>query len=178
MCAKRTARPWVRGWAEIPRENRRWLIVNAIFVTALINLIVNWLIARGAVVDRDTVPFWGPPLVEPSVFWDLIGTLFLLPFITGGLTTAAIRRDLRRGALPRLGRGYGGGRSGSGWRRGAEFGVVAVVSVTPPLILSFAVLGFPEISDSTFVAWHTAFAIALGVVVTPLLATLAMAEPA
>ena len=42
---------------------------------------------------------WGAPLVEPSVFWDLIGTLFLLPLFTSALSTAAIRRDIRRGAL-------------------------------------------------------------------------------
>jgi hypothetical protein len=152
------------------------VLVNAVFVTALINLVVNWLIARGAVGDRASIPFWGPPLVEPSVFWDLVGTLFLLPLVTGGLTTAAVRRDIRRGSLSRLGEGFGGGRSDSGWRRGAELGGVAVFSTTPPLLLIFAVLGFPEMSDSTFVAWHTALAIALGLVVTPPLAMLAMGE--
>lgn len=167
----------MRTWRELPAPNRRWLVVNAILVTVLINAIVNLLIAEGAVGDRDSIPFWGTPLVEPSVFWDLLGTLFLLPLITGALTTAAIRRDLRRGALERLGQGFGAGRPAGGWQRGAELGVVAVFSVTPPLLLIFAVLGFPEMSDSQFVAWHTGFAIVLGMLVTPPLSILAMAEP-
>ncbi len=162
------------NWKELPAANRRWLIVNAILVTALINAIVNLLIAYGAVGDRDSVPMWGVPLVEPSIFWDLVGTLFILPLITSGLITASIRRDIRRGTLSPLKQGAGGA---TGWRRGAELGVVAVFSVTPPLLLIFAVLGFPEMSDSTFVAWHTALAVVLGIVVTPLLAVLAMAEP-
>lgn len=169
------------NWKELPAANRRWLVVNAILVTAVINLVVNWLVAKGAVGDRHSVPMWGVPLVEPSVFWDLIGTLYVLPLVTSGVITALVRRDIRRGALARLDQGLGsGGRVGggaSGWRRGAELGVVAVFSVAPPLLLILAVLGFPELSESQFVAWHTGFAVALGIVVTPLLAILAMAEP-
>ena len=167
----------MRTWRELPAPNRRWLVVNAILVTAVINAIVNWLIALGAVGDHDSVPMWGAPLVEPSVFWDLIGTLFLLPLITGALTTAAIRRDIRRAALERLGPGFGGGRAGApGWQRGAELGAVAVVSMGPPLLLLLAAFGFPELSKSQFVAWHTGFAIFLGMLVTPPLAVLAMAD--
>lgn len=164
-------------WRELPAPNRRWLVVNAILVTAALDAIVNWAIATGAVGNHDTVPMWGLPLVEPSVFWDLIGTLFLLPLVTGALTTAAIRRDIRRGTLERLGEGFGGGRGGApGWQRGAQLGAVAVVSMGPPLLLVLAVLGFPELSDSQFVAWHTGFAVALGMIVTPPLAILAMAD--
>jgi hypothetical protein len=166
-------------WRELPVPNRRWLVVNAVLVTAVINVVVNYLIANGAVAGRDSVPMWGAPLVEPSVFWDLVGTLFLLPLLTSALTTAAIRRDIRRGTLeqiaplpdvhPRL---AGPGR----WRRGAAFGVLAVVALAPGLLILLAALGFPELSRSQFVAWHTGFAVVLGVLVTPPLALLAMAE--
>jgi hypothetical protein len=166
-------------WRELPAPNRRWLVVNAIFVTALINAAVNFLIALGAVGDRDSVPMWGAPLVEPSVFWDLVGTLFLLPLFTSALTTAAIRRDIRRGTLeqvaplpdvhPRL---AAPGR----WRRGAAFGGLAVVALAPGLLILLAALGFPELSKSQFVAWHTGFAVALGMFVTPPLAVLGMAD--
>jgi hypothetical protein len=169
----------MRTWRELPAPNRRWLVVNAVLVTAVINVVVNYLIARGAVVGRDSVPMWGVPLVEPSVFWDLIGTLFFLPLITGALTTAAIRRDIRRGALeqvaplsdvhPRL-------ATPGRWRRGAAFGGLAVVALAPGLLILLTALGFPELSKSQFVAWHTGFAVVLGMLVTPPLALLAMAE--
>ena len=164
--------------SELPAANRRWLIVNAVLVTALINAILNLLIAYGTVGDRDTIPFWGAPLVEPSVFWDLVGTLFLLPLITSGVITAVVRRDIRRGTLPPPAGadGRAGAAAAPGWRRGAQLGVVSVFSVTPPLLLIFAVLGFPEMSDSTFIAWHTGLAVVLGLVVTPMLAILAMSD--
>ena len=166
-------------WRQLPAPNRRWLVVNAVFVTALINVVLNWLIARGAVGDRDTVSMWGAPLVEPSVFWDLIGTLFLLPLFTSALTAAAIRRDIRREALERIPpnaevspRLAAPGR----WRRGAAFGALAVVALSPGLLILLAALGFPELSKSQFVAWHTGFAVVLGMLVTPPLAVLAMAD--
>jgi hypothetical protein len=169
----------MRTWRELPAPNRRWLVVNALIVTALINLVLNWLIALGAVGDRDTVPMLGAPLVEPSVFWDLIGTLFLLPLITSALTTAAIRRDIRRGTLEQIAPTPGvhprlaaPGR----WRRGAAFGGLAVVALAPGLLVLLAALGFPELSKSQFVAWHTGFAVVLGMLVTPPLAIFAMAE--
>jgi len=169
----------VEVWRQLPAPNRRWLVLNAVFVTALINVALNWLIALGAVGDRDTVSTWGVPLVEPSVFWDLIGTLFLLPLLTSALTTAAIRRDIRRGALERIPpnpdlspRLAAPGR----WRRGAAFGALAVVALAPGLLILLAALGFPELSKSQFVAWHTGFAVVLGMLVTPPLAVLAMAD--
>lgn len=166
-------------WRQLPAPNRRWLVVNAVFVTALINVVLNWLIALGAVAGRDAVPMWGVPLVEPSVFWDLIGTLFLLPLFTSALTAAAIRRDIRRGTLERIfpnpnvsPRLAAPGR----WRRGAAFGALAVVALAPGLLVLLAALGFPELSRSQFIAWHTGFAVVLGMLVTPPLAVLTMAE--
>jgi hypothetical protein len=168
----------MRTWRELPAPNRRWLVVNALLVTAVINALVNWLIALAAAGGHETVPMWGAPLVEPSIFWDLIGTLLLLPLITGALTTAAIHRDLRRGALEPLGESFGGGRGAvPGWQRGAELGGVALAGMAPPLLLILAVLGFPELGREAFVAWHTAFAVVLGALVTPPLAILAMADP-
>jgi hypothetical protein len=166
-------------WRQLPAPNRRWLVINALFVTALINLVLNWLIALGAVGDRDTVPMWGAPLVGPSVFWDLVGTLFLLPLIASALTAAAIRRDIRRGTLERIPPNpdaHAGLAAPGRWRRGAAFGGLAVVALLPGLLILFAALGFPELSKSQFVAWHIGLAVVLGTLVTPPLAVLAMAD--
>jgi len=167
--------------AATPAPNRRWLIVNGIFVTAVINVVLNWAISTGAVKDIDTVPMWGAPLVETSTFWTLIGTLFLLPLFTSALSTAAIRRDIRRGSLSRLDglasthprlAALPGGR----WGRGAAVGGIAVAVLAPPLVLLLVLLGSPELSSGQFVGYQVAFAVLLGMVVTPPIALAAMAE--
>jgi hypothetical protein len=168
------------SWSDLPAANRRWLIVNAVFVTAAINLALNYAIALVAVGDRDSVPMWGAPLVEPSVFWDLIGTLFLLPLFTSALVTASVRRDIRRGTMDRLAplpRVHRLLASPSRWRRGAAFGGLTVLALAPGLLAILFGLDWPELSKSQFIAWHTGFAIVLGVVVTPPLALFAMAAP-
>lgn len=170
----------MKAWSELPAANRRWLIVNAVVITMAINLVLNAVIAIIAVGDRDSVPMWGAPLVEPSVFWDLVGTLFLLPLFTSALVTAAVRRDIRLGAMSRLAPLPGVHHllaSPSRWRRGAAFGGLAVIALAPGLLAILFGLGWPDLSKSQFIAWHTGFSIVLGIVVTPPLALFAMAAP-
>jgi len=65
----------------------------------------------------------------------------------------------------------------SRWRRGAEIGGLAVVALTPPMLFLLAALGFPELDKGQYIAWQTILAVALGIVVTPLIAVAAMADP-
>lgn len=169
------------SWSELPAANRRWLVVNALGVTAAINVVLNAAIDLLSVANRDTIPMWGPPLVEPSVFWTLIGTLFLLPLFTSALSTAAIRRDIQRGTLSRLDgltsthprlAALPVGR----WRRGAAIGGIAVAVLAPPLVLLLVLLGSPDLSSGQFVTYQVAFAVLLGMIVTPPIALAAMAE--
>ena len=92
---------------------------------------------------------WGAPLVGPSVFWTVIGTLFLLPLFTCVLATGAVRRDIRRGSLERLepdsSHRWLSELPASRWRRGAEIGGLAVVLGAPPVLLLLAILGFPDL---------------------------------
>jgi hypothetical protein len=169
------------AWRQLPESNRRWLVVNALFVTAAINVLVNGAIDLLTVANRDAVPMWGLPLVEPSVFWTLIGTLFLLPLFTSALSTAAIRRDIGRGSMARLDHlastHPGIARLPAGrWRRGAAVGGIAVAVLAPPLVVLLALLGSPDLSAGQFVAYQVIFAVLLGVLVTPPIALAAMAE--
>lgn len=169
-------------WGQLPAPHRRWVVVKALLATAAINVVVNATIAWLSVRGQEAVPFWGVPLVETSIFWDVVGTLFLLPAITCVLTTTAVRRDVRLGSLASLDRL----RSAHPWlaalpsarlSRGVVFGAVAVVALAPPLTLALAASGFPELTRGEFVAWQIAFAVALGMLVTPLIALYAMADP-
>jgi hypothetical protein len=169
------------AWRELPAHNRRWFVVNGIFVTAAINVVVNVAIDLLSLGHRDSVPMWGAPLVGPSVLWTVIGTLFLLPLFTCVLATGAVRRDLRRGSLERIQpdatHRWIAELPAGRWRRGAEIGALAVVVLAPPTLLLLAILGFPDLSRTQYVVWQTAYAVLLGMIVTPLIALAAMADP-
>jgi len=170
--------PVASAWRRLPAANRSWLLVNALVATAAINAIVNAALAWIAVAGQDTVPLWGAPLVETSVFWNVVGTLFLLPSITCVLTTTAIRRDVRRGSLASLDRLHRpAALPVARWRRGVVLGAFVTAVLGPPLIFALAVSGFPDLGTAQFVACQTAFAVTLGAIVTPPIALLAMADP-
>jgi hypothetical protein len=169
-------------WRELPAPHRRWIVTRAFLATAAINAFVNVAIAWLSVRGQGAVPFWGVPIAETSVFWNVIGTLFLLPLITCLLTTAAVRRDVRLGSLDSLSRlrsahPWLGALPASGLRRGAAFGGLGVGVLGPPLILALLVSSFPELTRGQFIACQAAFAVCLGALVTPLIALYAMADP-
>jgi hypothetical protein len=169
-------------WRKLPPPNRRWLLVNALLVTVAINTIVNAAIAWLGVRGQDTISMWGVPLAETSVFWNVVGTLFLLTGITCVLTTTAIRRDARRGSVVPLDWLRGDHLwlmtlPLSRWRRGVMLGALVTVVLAPPLVLALVVSGFPDLSREEFVAAQTAFAVLLGALVTPPIALFAMADP-
>lgn len=169
-------------WQELPAANRRWLITRALAATVAINVVVNAAIAWLSVAGQGSVSMWGVPLVETSIFWNIVGTLFLLPLITCVLTTTAIRADIRSGSLPPL----TGLRSAPNWlaslpfprwRRGAVVGALAVIALAPPLVLVLVASGLGDLDEGQFVLCQTCFAVLLGVMVTPPIALCAMADP-
>src|SRR5437763_1518036 len=93
---------WRRIGIDIPLPNRRWVIVNALGVTAVINVVVNlgvaWLGTRGA----HSVALWATPLKRPSTIADTVGTTFVLPFMTTIFCTRAVQREIRTGRIPPL----------------------------------------------------------------------------
>ena len=166
----------------MPAPHRRWIVTRALLATAAINALVNAAIAWLSVLGQEAVPLWGVPILETSTFWNVVGTLFLLPLITCLLTTAAVRRDVRLGSLDSLSRLRPAHRwlaamPQSSLRRGAVFGGVAVAVLGPPLILALLVSSFPELTREQFVVCQTAFAVCLGALVTPAIALYAMADP-
>ncbi len=170
-------------WRHLPPANRRWIVVNAVIAAAAINLILNgaidWLGVRGL----DEVSVWGGPVDETSFFWSTILTLFLLPLVTCALVTTAIRRDVRSGALEVLAEL----RATHRWlaalpatrlRRGIAFGAIAVATLTPLLTLALLAANVSELTRGQYVVSHAVLAAVLGVLVTPVIALYAMAEPA
>jgi len=173
------ARTPARG---LPGPHRRWLVVNALVVPAGVNLVVNAGIAWVSVVGTDTVPLWSaPPFGGPSILTDTIATLFMLPLITCLLCTTSVWLELRSGRLARLA-GPGTIRSVLGrlpagrLRRGLAFGAGGTLLLGPPGIGVILALPVDGLSAPAFVVYKVAFAIGLGVLVTPVVALRAMAD--
>jgi len=169
-------------WRELPSSHRRWIVVNALVATAAINVVVNATIAWLSVRGQEAVPMWGVPLAETSILWNVVGTLFLLPLITCVLTTTVVGRDVRRGSLASLSRlrstqRWLAGLPATRMRRGVAFGVLALIALAPPLVLALVAAGLSELTRGEFVVCQTVFAVAIGAIVTPIIALYAMANP-
>jgi hypothetical protein len=168
-------------WRSLPAPHRRWIVVNAIFATALINLVVNGAVAWLFTLGQSDVPFWARPFSETSTLGDTLGTIFVLPLITGLLCTLAVRREVAAGALEAI-------RPGApfdswlarlpppGLRRDIAFGGIAFSVLALPVSVVLAAIDFGTLSCGQFVAFKVAFAIVLGALVTPLIAICAMAD--
>lgn len=169
-------------WRQLPAANRRWIVLNALLATMVINVLVNAAIAWLSVRGQEAVPLWGVPLVETSTFWNVVGTLFLLPLITCLLTTMAVRRDIRLGTLASLSQlrvvhPWLAALPAARWRRGVLIGALALALLGPPLILALVVADPPELTRGQFIACQTAFATIVGAIVTTPIALCAMADP-
>jgi hypothetical protein len=166
----------------ISAAQRRWILVNAVIITAGVNLLVNAGIAWVSVIGVDTVPLWSVPLVGgPSTLTDTVATLFLLPLITCLLCTTAVWRELHTGGLapltgPAARRRLLGRLPDRRLRRGLVFGACSTLVLAPPAAGALVLLDVGELSAWAFVIFKTAFAIGLGVLVTPIIALRALAD--
>ena len=164
-------------WRWLPAPNRRWIVVNALVFTALINTVLNAAIAWLGVRGEGRVPLWS--IHQTSTVTDTLGTLFLLPLITCVLCTGAVWRDLRTGGLDRV-RGLRRRQPilarlpTPRIRRSVAFGALCLAGLAAPATLLLVALG--DLTEGEFIAFKTSFAVALGALVTPLIALRAMAD--
>lgn len=170
----------VSVWRKLPQANRCWILLSGLLATAGINVVLGLGISWVSVMSQSSVPSWGVPW-EPSTFWNVLGTLFLLPALTCTFVTPAIRRDVRTGSLGSLSKLRADHvwlalLPTSGWRRGVVFGVLAVTALAPLAILLLVVAGSPRLTTGDFILSQTALAVALGAVFTPVIALYAMAD--
>jgi hypothetical protein len=165
----------------VDAAQKRWLIRDAGVVTALVNAVLNWLPAWFAARDVEHVPLWSVPFVGTGVYTDTLGTFFLLPFLTTLFVTSAIWRDRREGRLA------------PGTLPVSLFSLAIVPSVRParalwfacntvallavPAAVLLAILAPDGLGHDAFIAYKTVLGVALGLVVTPLIAMAAMADP-
>ncbi len=169
-------------WRALLPGQRRWLFLNALLVTAVINLVINAVLARVSAGSETSIPLWAlPRLGHPSVGIDTLGTFFFLPLATCLGCTRAVRLARRRGQLAPVARADLGawcdrlpeGRVG----RGVVLGAMCFAILTPVAIVAFAVDGVGDLSRTSFVVYKAILGVVLGAIVTPVIALVAMAEP-
>ncbi len=169
-------------WRALLPAHRRWIWLNALLITAVINLLANAGIAWITVIGQRKIPLWSVPLIDkPSTVTDTVGTLFLLPLITCLLCTTAVWHDLATDRLPPL-----TGTTGleTLWarlpatrlRRGLVLAVFCTAVLAPVSVLVLVTIDFAGLSAAQFVLYKAVLGIVLGAIVTPVIAVLAMAD--
>jgi hypothetical protein len=159
---------------------RRWIILNAVIGSAIVNLVINlaigWVETRGHPhMPRFTAS------TKSSVLSDGLGALFTLPLFTCLLVSAGVHRDQRAGGLARLdwqptARWWASVIRPTALSRGFRLGAATFLGLAIPVGAMLA-LAFPDgLSSSHFIAFHTVFTVALGVIVTPVVALAAMTD--
>jgi hypothetical protein len=163
------------AWRELGSEHRRWLLINAIAITALVNAALNALIAWGSAAGKDVIPLWAVPLAEgPSTITDTVGTFFILPLLTTLVVTTVVWHELRAGRLSPLSAGRP--LPSRRLRRGVLFGAVCTALLGPPAVALLAAIDYGDIGVGEFVLYKAIFGVALGAIVTPVIAVAAMRD--
>jgi hypothetical protein len=163
-------------------DQRRWIAIYAVGVTAGTNLVVNALIAWASVSSLSRVPLWAVPLVDkPSTITDTVGTFFFLPLTTCLICTTAVRVEVRARRLSPLAVGELGmrlRRLPSGIvRRGLLLGTASAATFGPLSALVLWTARFGDVTRTEFIVYKAVLGVVLGAIVTPLIALRAMADP-
>lgn len=161
----------------LARAHRRYLIVDQIGGSILINFPLNAGIAWAVFRGRDVVPLWG----LTSIAGDTVVTAFVLTLATALLATRHARGQVRAGKLPAI--SIADIRSSS-WlqrsalSRGVILSAAAIALAAVPVIAVFAFAGPHELSFARFIWFKATFAAALGALVAPLVAWWAICDVA
>jgi hypothetical protein len=166
--------------ARVPATHRRWILVNALLITAVINAAVNTGIAF-AQSHGDHVVAWSINPLKTTLLGNTAGTLFMLPLITTLLVSAGIRAEQQRGSLAPISWPFTAwplhwiGVAGAK-RRAWRLGVLTFLALIPVDVLLVVLLGRGGTTAGRFVVVQVVFCVILGAVLTPLIALAAMCD--
>lgn len=169
-------------YSVLSADQRRFMFWHAIVGAAIVNAILNALIAWLSVRNEDSVPRWAVPLVDkPSTITDTVGTFFILPLLTCLIFTAVARRELRHGRVTPLGWSWSPKsvlrRLPRGtFKRGAALGALCTAALGPPAVALIVIIGIDDLSVGEFVTYKAVFGVILGILVTPIVALWALSE--
>jgi len=165
-------------WRDVPTEHRRWLLLNAVIVTAVINLVLNAGLAWFSLHGADHVPVWDTPLPwKTSAALDTMTTFFFLPLFTCIFCSTSVWIDMRRGRLqPFTGVAFVDRLPTGRVRRGLLLGAICAVILSPIAALTFVVVGADHMSAREFILYKGVLCVVFGLIVTPIIALRAMGD--
>jgi hypothetical protein len=162
-------------WADVPAEHRRWLILNAVLITAVINVVLNAGLAWFSLHGADRVPVWDPLPWKISAGLDTITTFFFLPLFTCLFVSTSVWIEMRRGRLrPLTGIAFADRLPAGRIRRGAWLGALCVAVLSPLAVIAFVVAGLDSMSAKQFIVYKAVLCLVFGAIVTPVIAVWAM----
>jgi|SRR5262245_473264 len=159
---------------QLSAAQRGYLFIGQMIVPAVINLVLNGLIAWAMFRGASEVPLFG----QQSIVGDTLGTCFFLPAITCLIVTPIVRGHVRKGMAERLG-------ALPAWlapfqrglvARALALGLAGVAVAGSFAVVALLVLGVQTLAFTPFVVAKAVFAGVLGALVTPLIALLALAD--
>ncbi len=158
-------------------RHRRHLWLDQGVVGFVLNLLINYGIARLIFGKLDVVPVTG----DPSMVNDTIATAFILPYLLCWIVTWVVRVQVREGKLPVAEWERSERRlvawlpARTGWRALA-LGLAGAVLLGVPLAVGLGVL-FPEgLATGPWCWWKGGIAGGIAVVVGPLVALGALGD--
>lgn len=153
---------------------RHYLLMEHVLGAALVNVLLNGLIAWLLFRHVDVVPLWG----EQSILGDMIGTTIILPLLTCLIVTRIVAWHLRQGRIsPTEWPGNGGvlrKLPEGAFRRGLALGAISTVVVVPLLVSALLVVGAASLELQAFVIFKASYAGLLAAVVQPAVALWAL----
>jgi hypothetical protein len=163
--------------ASAPNAALRRVVVGATVGAALLNLVINAAVALLQVRGQHHIPLWGISVAHPSVITDSLGILISLPLLTCVICTTALRRDRQLPQLEpaALGRLSALTAIGVG-RRAVRMAAITFIAIGPPIVLGLLFVTRSGMTRMDFVVYHVALTVVLGVIVTPIVALLAMTD--
>jgi hypothetical protein len=158
-------------WASLSRAQQRFLLVDELGGSVVVNLPVNAAIAW-VLFRSPSVPLWG----WSSIAADTLVTAFMLPLLTAVFATRVARARVAAGKLPRITTHSFVWLPRWSIYRGTLLGVAALILVAAPVVAAFALVGPASLSRWSFVWFKAIFATGLGVLVTPLIGWWALCD--
>ena len=156
-------------------SHRFYLLVDLGIMPAVVNLLLNGAIAWTAFQSLLYVPLWG----VQSISSDILGTTFMLPFITFLFITPLARREVYRNRFPaiefprRLDQVIDIAPD-STILRAFIVGIFSLIIFGPISLLILSMLDISHLSFNHFVVFKAIFASGLGIIATPIIGLLSI----
>jgi hypothetical protein len=163
---------------ELSPAQRSYAMASFVVVPAVANTVINgavgWL-TFGAV---ERIPMWG---LDTAIGPDLLGTCLFLPLITCLIVTALTRKHVRQGTVdPLVGSDvpdWAGFAPRGALGRGLLLGLVSIVAAGGGTLAVLWIVDVGAMDLAPLLVLKVLFAVALGLVVTPIIGILALADP-